>query len=406
MADSAQADSSFPQFKSTLNTKRTIMGPMFDESGDEDESEYSFVHPYGDKRCHVKHRTMFDRLATNLNDIRMFGHAVRLHAEHKVMKLIEDDYESDSSNKHISKSKTINFMFDKAIGCTSTIRALAEEAGEINPCTGAFVTTGGTDSEKGSEQQQLQSQVRSPIKVVRKKKASEVESWEDVLKDDLTVTSDEIYSDEDSFSGSESSWSSESSYESERRPCTKAELRRKRNKFVQCRALEKAVAESDSDEEEAFDDSLGSCRRERAATLHTREMRPQRGRSLTRSNTKPTVSSSEEVELSPATSSSSSDVIDVSKDAFVKQMNWVSKEAAIVVSNDKAPDFLISSHIGPVVTNLNLSPLSGVMQLGDIIIRLNGEDVSSLEAHEVHDLFTKFEGRSIRVTYLRKSMLV
>jgi C-terminal processing protease CtpA/Prc len=46
------------------------------------------------------------------------------------------------------------------------------------------------------------------------------------------------------------------------------------------------------------------------------------------------------------------------------------------------------------------------LQLGDVIIRLNGEDVSTLEGEFVSELLMRFEGRSIRVTYLRKTMLV
>jgi peroxiredoxin len=416
-----KAESTFPQFKSTPTTKRTILGPMYDDSGDEDESEYSFVNPYGDKRCHVKSRTIFDRLATNLNDVKLFGNAVRLHAEHKVMKLIEEDYESDSSNERISKSKTVNFMFDKATGCATSIRTLAEDVGDVadmNLCNGNGAFATGASS---SEQQQRQNKVPSPIKVIRKKKESEVERWEGVLKDDLTVTSDEYYSDEDSFSGSESSWSSQysiSSSESDRRSMSKAELRRKKNKFIQRRALERVAAGSDSDDSSFYEYRGGADLHKKANTmlpqknvLHKHEMRPQRGRTLLRGYTLSTEpsSGSDEAEMSPATTSSNSDVIDVSKDAPIAlkhQLHWESKEATFVVSNDQSPDFLTSSHIGPVITKLNTSPLSKVLQLGDVIIRLNGEDVSTLEAEVVSELLMKFEGRSIRVTYLRKTMLV
>jgi hypothetical protein len=400
----------FPQFKSTPSTKRTIIGSMYDDSGDEDESEYSFVHPYGDKKCRVKHRSMLDRLATNLHDAKLFGHAIRLHAEHSVLKLLEEDYESDSSNERISKSKTINFMYDQATGCAATLHNVAGELSDINLCAGAAASSGAVSYDNNKEHQR-KGKVPSPIKVVRGKKASEVEIWSGDLKDSLTDTSGEFYSSDDdtSFSGSESSYSSdESSYDSERRSYTNAKLRRMKQKFLQRRALERAAAESDSETDDGEHD--GTLHRKKSNlkkihakpsksnTLHTREMRPRGDVEVT------TVSP----EISPGATSTEPDVIDVSdgKPITLKQLQWESKEATILVSNDQAPDFLASSHIGPVITKLNRSTLSDVLQLGDVIIRLNGEDVSTLEGEFVSELLMKFEGRSIRVTYLRKTMLV
>lgn len=414
MATATENDPPFPQFKSTLNTKRSIIGTIFDDSGDEEESEYSFVHPYGDKKCRVKHRSMLDCLAINLNDAKLFGHAVRLHAEHKVLKLLEEDYESDSSNERISKSKTINFMFDQATGCAATLHNVAGELSDINLCSGALATAGADSHD--NEEHQRKNKIPSPIKVVREKKASQVESWSGVLKDDLTDTSDEFYSsDEDSISGSESSFSyssDESSYDSERRSYTNAKLRRMKKKFLQRRALERAAAESDSDNDDSTDGDDGTMRHmksnektayklrpSKSNILHAREMRPHRDvESITVSP-----------EISPGATSTDSDVvIDVSdsKPITLKQLQWESNVTTILVSNDQAPDFLTSSHIGPVITKLNCSALSEVLQLGDVIIRLNGEDVSSFEGEFVSELFTKLEGRRVRVTYLRKTMLV
>jgi C-terminal processing protease CtpA/Prc len=78
----------------------------------------------------------------------------------------------------------------------------------------------------------------------------------------------------------------------------------------------------------------------------------------------------------------------------------------IVVSGDQVRDFLTSSHIGPVITRLECSPFSEVFQLGDVIIRVNGMDVSTMEGEFVSEMLMKSEGKSIRVTYLRKAMLV
>lgn len=415
MATATQNDPPFPQFKSTPSTKRSIIGAMFDDSGDEEGSEYSFVHPYGDKKCHVKHRSMLDRLATNLNDAKLFGHAVRLHAEHKVLKLLEEDYESDSSNERISKSKTINFMFDQATGCAATLHNVAGELSEINLCAGALASSGADSYD--SKEHQCKIKVQSPVKVVREKKASQVESWSGVLKDDLTDTSDEFYSsDEDSFSGSESRFSyssDESSYDSERRSYTNAKLRRMKKKFLQRRALERAAAEeSDSDTDESTDGDDGNLQHTKSNEKTVRKLKPSKSNILHSCEMRPhrdVESITVSPEISPRATSTDPDVvIDVtdSKPIHLKPLKWESKEATIRVSNDQASDFLTSSHIGPVITKLNCSTLSEVLQLGDVIIRLNGEDVSSFEGEFVSELLTKLEGRNIRVTYLRKTMLV
>eukprot|EP00956_Cyclotella_meneghiniana_P037847 scaffold145394_cov40-Cyclotella_meneghiniana.AAC.1 len=71
MAETSKVNA-FPQFKSTPTTKRSIVGSMFD---DEEESEYSFVHPYGDKRVNIKRNGVLDRLSNNLKDVTHFGQA-------------------------------------------------------------------------------------------------------------------------------------------------------------------------------------------------------------------------------------------------------------------------------------------------------------------------------------------
>ena len=361
---------------------------MFD---DEEESEYSFVHPYGDKRCNIKRSNMLDRISNNLKDVQHFGKAVRLHFDLEVKKqltrAIEDDYESDSSNERISKSKTINYIFDKATICAGNIRAVAGEINEINPCGGA-VTTAGGDSYDSKPQQ------RQKPKTIRKKKASEACVHDGILGD----LSD---SDEESVKGSESTWSyssssisssSISSCESNPRPHTN-ELRRKKQHFIQRHGAEIAGIEA-RDINKSFQE------------LHTQEMRP--SPPLSRSKHGSFVTERNATNWAPETSPDTidSNVIDVSNGLPINlnQLSWESKETTIVIGSDQARNFLTSSHIGPVITKIT-SCLQD-LQLGDVIIRFNGEDVSTLDGEILSDLLIRCKGKCIRITYLRKTMLV
>jgi len=355
---------SSPQFQLALNTKRFIVGPRFDESGDENESEYSFVHPYVHKRCNVKFRTLLERLSANMKYVQHFGDAIRLHMERKIEQWIEDDNESNSSKEQISKSNTIDLILDKTAGCAATLRTVAEDVSDINPCGTTKLTT--PEGEVYDDKKQWR--VR-PIKIVCRKKASEAEIWMGELKDDLTVTSDEFYNDDDSFSEeNEESWSfsSRSSYQS---------------------------------------DQCNHC-------LHRLEMHPKSMKLNTKLSIDPKILNSNdknEDKISLSTSKSTdSNVNHLENDMPValEYFRWESREASIFLSSIPACSFLTSSPVGPVITTLTCRSLTDVLQLGDVIIRLNDIDVSSLEMEFVLELLLKFEAEYVRVTYLRKTMHV
>ena len=395
MAETSKANA-FPQFKSTPTTKRSILGPMFD---DEEESEYSFVHPYGDKRVNIKRNGVLDRLSNNLKDVTHFGQAVRLHLDQEVKKritrAIEEDYESDSSNERISKSKTINYIIDKATVCAGNIRTVAGEINEINPCGDGALLAAGGDSYDDSKPQQ-----RQKTTTVRKKKASEAGTHDGII---LGYLSD---SDEESFQGSESTWSyssssisssSYSSYESNPRSYT-SKLRPKKQQFIQRHGAEKSGNKS-----RVTDKSFGDGIQQ----LHTQEMRP----SLLVSNPKhqsfvPERNATDGAAPETSPTTVDSNVIDVSNGLPItlNQLSWESKETTIVMGSDQARDFLTTSHIGPVLTKITSSLEN--LQLGDVIVRFNGEDVSTLEGEILSDLLIRCKGKRIRITYLRKTMLV
>ncbi|KAL3801377.1 hypothetical protein HJC23_006987 [Cyclotella cryptica] len=442
----------FPEWKSTPKSKRSIIGPMYDDSDDENESEYSFVHPYGTKRCDVKSRTILDSLESHIKDIQMFGHAVTLHANHKIQKFLEDDYESDDSNDRISKSKTLNSIVEKAAGCAANLRTVADEIGESNPCGAlALVPRGGGDSYSSEERRR-----KIPIQVVRRKNSSEARAHSGFLTDDISVTSEEFYIDEyidedscerqseinynsscddsydedsydDSYDGSESETQSSdyaSSCESQGSSNTRET---KRQYFLHRRALERAAARSerDGDQEESDFDNQDSALTKKKATkhVHSQEMRPTHGgvangkvKSLAGKSLAVIVDSNAESETnsgminwsSKDSTISTESILAVSNDrhSVSRQLSWESKEVTILVQRDQVNDILTSSHVGPVITKLTCPVLAEVFQLGDVVIRLNGEDVSTLEGQDVSELLMKMGGKNVRLTFLRKTMQV
>jgi hypothetical protein len=393
------------------------------ESEDE-ETEYSFVHPYDDKRCHVRRRSVLERLANNLNDTLNYGHAVGLHASAQLQKLIEEDYESDSSNERITKSKTLNLLIDKSSVCAggcatnlTNLKVVADEIIESDPC-GALVPNRNRDEAYHREERQLK------VPIVVHKKASEARVHGGFLRDDITVTSDELYSsDEDSYSsdGSESSYDTESSDESERRSYTREAKLRRKQQFLRRRAMERAAAdESDSDEEEREYNTNGSLKYgDKFIYHHAQEVRPKLVESAsdttplmvnkdddtTASDCDKTDSSSQDSPAAGESAVSEAAVVDY-KHSVLRQLTWEARKATIVITKDQAHDFLATSHIGPILTKLTCPVLAKVLQMGDVIIRLNGEDVSTLDGQFVAELLKRMEGKSIQVTYLRKTMQV
>ena len=65
--------------------------------------------------------------------------------------------------------------------------------------------------------------------------------------------------------------------------------------------------------------------------------------------------------------------------------------------------FLTSSHLGPSVSRVPFE-MGNALQMGDIILRLNGEDVSSAEVGVVGNALKSMSGKRVHVSFLRKRM--
>ena len=68
--------------------------------------------------------------------------------------------------------------------------------------------------------------------------------------------------------------------------------------------------------------------------------------------------------------------------------------------------FLKSTCLGPVVMSAPHFGLGCVLQLGDVLVKLNDEDVSSLDAKEVQHRLDGLVGEVVSLSFLRKTMVV
>lgn len=94
------------------------------------------------------------------------------------------------------------------------------------------------------------------------------------------------------------------------------------------------------------------------------------------------------------------------KHSLLSQSTWHSMEKATWLPPSSADYiFLEASHLGPIVTQAPCKGMNEIVQLGDVIIRLNGIDVRSLEAKTVSEMISNMAENEIRVTFLRKNIL-
>ena len=81
---------------------------------------------------------------------------------------------------------------------------------------------------------------------------------------------------------------------------------------------------------------------------------------------------------------------------------WQSKVALVDIPVGDSL-FLNSSHLGPSVSRVPLE-MGSALQMGDIILRVDGEDVSSLEGSIVENVLKSMRGKRVHVSFLRKRM--
>ena len=89
-------------------------------------------------------------------------------------------------------------------------------------------------------------------------------------------------------------------------------------------------------------------------------------------------------------------------DSEKPKSKWQSKFAAVDMPIGDCSIFLTPSHLGSSISRVPLDV--SALQIGDIILRLNGEDVSGLTAERIEDIFSSMSGKQVNVSFLRKRM--
>lgn len=365
---------------------------MYDDS---DES-YSFCSPHGDRKCYIHSPTIAEKISSNVNDLANYGRALTAHVLEEIKMIAEQEFDSDDSCTR--KPKAIDVLLDRA---TANIRTITAQITEQNPCM-SLVRRCDDDSYYSSSEEEVR-----PPKTIRRKKSSEVREHSGRLKDDITVTSDEDRSHSSITSGDNDSQSSEytsSESDSIQKRSLASKMRRRRQQYLRRKAMERAAtADSSGTDGEVsdrgyFGPRLGCRKKALQYIVPTQELR-----SVDRhlDSTITNVDTEETMILNTSNADESQ------KKVFNHQLlKWESKETSIILPPSPVSGFLTSSHLGPIVTRVPCSSVGDAMQLGDIIIRLNGEDVSNFEGEIVSEIFKQLAGKIVRATYLRKKVEV
>lgn len=90
-------------------------------------------------------------------------------------------------------------------------------------------------------------------------------------------------------------------------------------------------------------------------------------------------------------------------------MEWSSHEREVKLlphSPFEESAFLKAGFFGHVVRSAPHFGLETILQLGDVLVKLNGEDVSNLFAEEVHLRLHDLVGEVVRVSFLRRAMTI
>jgi len=316
--------------------------------------------------------------------------------------------------------------------CAAILHHVANEI--PNPCLELVVRS---DDESSDDESSYRGKSRKTRKTKKKKKKkrSEAKAHSGLLSDGISVTTDEkteySYSDDDSVTFVDDS-------AEQRRVAT---LQRRRAQFLRQRAIERtAEMDEDDDEEEAQygrPKLTGGFKLTKKSAFPSQELRVPSQELRCDELDKVDISSLTDIRDLPVPSDKSFDstqaawspelfekdpfssVLDVDTTAEVSLLlnssneleleilkpspKWSSFSAEFPKLGDSTSHNLIlkESHLGATLANTPTTQ-SG-LQLGDVIIRLNGQDVSTLDTSTVSDMIHEMRD-SRRITYLRKNV--
>lgn len=312
--------------------------------------------------------------------------------------------------------------------CAATLHHVANEI--PNPCLELVVRS---DDESSDDESSYRGKRRTrKTKKKKKKKRSEAKAHSGILSDGISVTTDEkteySSSDDDSLTFVDDS-------AEQRRVAT---LQRRRAQFLRQRAIER-TADMDEDEEEEAQYSrpklTGGFNLTKKSAFPSQELRvPSQELRCDDDLDKVDISSLTDIrdlrdpsdksfdstkaawspklfEKDPF--SSAPDVDTTAEDSLLNSSaeleilkpspKWSSFSAEFPKLDDSTSHNLLlkESHLG--ATLANTPTIQSGLQLGDVIIRLNNQDVSTLDTSTVSDMINEMRD-SRRITYLRKNV--
>eukprot|EP00578_Thalassiosira_sp_NH16_P007882 CAMPEP_0181122860 /NCGR_PEP_ID=MMETSP1071-20121207/25552_1 /TAXON_ID=35127 /ORGANISM="Thalassiosira sp., Strain NH16" /LENGTH=435 /DNA_ID=CAMNT_0023207885 /DNA_START=106 /DNA_END=1413 /DNA_ORIENTATION=+ len=421
------------------------------------DSDVSFVHQYGTKKCAIKSPTLLDNLSNNATDLQTFGQKIALRANHAIQTFVasdadgSDEYDSDCDSRQRARRarrKAMNLILDKASLCAANLQNVAHEVPEAcmsaNPCLGLA-----RDDDESS--------LDEPRRRSRKKKVSEARPHDGSLSEDVSITTDAYSTDVHSYISIESEETKSNftidsasvcSVDSASVPPTVElapklrlnKLRRRRSRFLRHRAIERAAGTDTEDEEEASfhygGPKLQGLKKNSPAfdlfnnsedllfnTTH-HDARDDTVPELVNTTNDDSLLNDTDEDDSPRDASNK---VTLNVNAYASRilpnrpnsksprntlpssnLKWQAMERVIPLlspSPNPSYNYLETSHLGPAVIMAPCKSLDEVgLQVGDVIVRINGDDVSSLEAKAVIGMIIEMAGKSLRVSYLRKNM--
>lgn len=357
--------------------------------------------------------TFLDEISRNASGIQRFGQSMAVHANHTLQRLVApenedgeiDGYDSDEDSQRLWRKSKLDLLVVKALDKADMYASALCNQG----CIGNGFIYGDSDDDSWSSFEEVmsrrerRSRSRSRTKKSRrtKKPASTAVPYVDGnLSDSLSITSEDVsYTFEDKKSPTKVLTSPKQGVAIA--PCAKASLIRQRR--------EEFLRRKDSGGDTIAVSRARVVKRHQMKKPHyvpSQELRAKyfgsnRGEPVEEG---PNLTSQEDDALYGESipdlvdSSSNDDSVEKASSNY----KWQSKAAVVNIPIGDSI-FLTSSHLGPSVSRVPIE-MGNALQMGDIILRLDGEDVSSATGSVVENALKSMSGKRVHVSFLRKRM--
>lgn len=414
---------------------RIVCSPYDSDSEDEfaaQTSPNSLSYPSSERkkartRGGSKKITFLDGISRNAAGLQRFGQSMAVHANNTLQRLAapetddeeSDGYDSDYSQPRWRKSK-LDLLMVKALNRADKYAALfcnvVDSDGFICGADDDSYDSWSSFEEDMSRRERRHSRTKKNKRT--KKKASSAVPYDDGnLSDSLSVTSGDVsythgqeYTFEDVVNKCPTEVSSSPKEVAANVPCPKASLlRQRREEFLRRKdSGGDAIAVSRGAKRPA----IKKPRYVPSQELRANYFGSSKHGDFDRETFKLTRQQDDDDDddelygenIPDLVDSSSNDDSAEKKTSSHYKYKWQSKFAQIDIPFGDAI-FLTSSHLGPSVSHVPFDNGGALqIQIADIIIRVNGEDVSSMEGSVVENILKSMRGKSVQVSFLRKRM--